>query len=271
MSERDAASAGQISDPAAEIYETFFVPALFGQWTDTVLDAAGLVAGEDVLDVGCGTGVLARAAARRLDGSGSVTGVDINDGMLAIASRTADAVAWHRAPAERLPFSDRSFDRVVSQFAAMFFADQQASLREMVRVTRPGGSITLATWASIDQSPGYAAMIELLQRLFGDEAAAALMAPFTLGSEAELRRVTRATLPEVVITRHSGTARFDSLEAWVHTDIRGWTLADMIDDEQYATLLAAAKTDLADFVDADGRVSFPAPALVATSSRPADD
>ena len=72
---------------------------------------------------------------------------------------------------------------MVSQFAVMFFADKKAGLQEMARVARPGGTITIATWASIDQSPGYAAMAHLLQRLFGDEAANALMAPFSLGTE----------------------------------------------------------------------------------------
>lgn len=265
MSELDAATTGQVTATAAETYEAFFVPALFGQWPDRVLDAAGLAAGDDVLDVGCGTGIVARAAAQRLDSSGSVTGIDLNDGMLAVARRAPERVTWHHGPAELLPFRSRSFDRVVSQFALMFFTDQTAAIAEMARVTRPGGTITIATWASIDQTPGYAAMAHLLQRLFGDEAATALMAPFTLGTEAKLRDVIDKTLPDATVTLHPGLARFDSLEAWVHTDVRGWTLADMIDDDQYAQLLAAAKGELADFVDDNGQVCFGAPALIATA------
>ena len=88
MNELDAATHGQVNQSAAEVYEAFFVPALFGQWPERVLDAAGLSPGDDVLDVGCGTGILARAAARRLNDSGSVTGIDINDGMLTIARRS---------------------------------------------------------------------------------------------------------------------------------------------------------------------------------------
>ena len=68
-----------------------------------------------------------------------------------------------------------------------------------------------------------------------------------------------------VVTRHEGTARFDSLEAWVHTDVRGWTLDGMIDDED-AELLAAAEADLAGFVDGDGQIRFPAPALIAAGA-----
>jgi ubiquinone/menaquinone biosynthesis C-methylase UbiE len=265
MSELDAATYGQVNRSAAEIYETFFVPALFGQWPEHVLDRAGLSTADDVLDVGCGTGILARAAARRLDGSGSVTGIDINDGMLTTARRTPEPVIWRHGPAESLPFPDQSFDRVVSQFALMFFVGQATSITEMARVARPGGTITIATWASIDQSPGYAAMIHLLQRLFGDQAANALAAPFTLGTEDKLHDLIDKILPNVTVTCHHGQARFDSLDAWVHTDVRGWTLADMITDDQYAQLLAAAKTELAHFVDDNGHVRFPAPALIATA------
>ena len=268
MNEPDTATHGQVNRSAAEIYEAFFVPALFGQWPEHVLDTAGISPGDDVLDVGCGTGILSRAAARSLDGRGSVTGIDINEGMLTIAQRTTEPVTWRQAPAEQLPFPNHSFDRVVSQFALMFFADQATSLTEMARVTRPGGTITIATWASIDQSPGYAAMVELLQRLFGDEAATALMAPFTLGTENMLSDLIAETFPDLTVTLHQGQARFDSLEAWVHTDVRGWTLAEMITDDQYAQLLTSARTELADFVDENGRVRFPAPALIATAPAP---
>ncbi len=270
MTELHATTHGQVNRSAAEIYEDFFVPALFGQWPERVLRSAGLTAGHDVLDVGCGTGILARQAARHLGGTGSITGVDINEGMLAVARRATEPVTWRHAAAERLPFPDRAFDRVFSQFALMFFADRAAALREMARVTRSGGTITLTTWAGIDLSPGYAAMVDLLRRLIGDDAAAALMAPFTLGTEDELRSVIDPVLPVATVTRHDGVACFESVEAWVYTDVRGWTLADTIDDDQYALLLAAAETELADFVDDTGQVRFRAPALVVVAPVPDD-
>jgi hypothetical protein len=67
---------------------------------------------------------------------------------------------------------------------------------------------------------------------------------------------------KVDVRRVDGTARFASIADWVRVDVRGWTLADLIDDQQFAELLAAARTDLRRFAAADGRVEFPAPALV---------
>lgn len=260
------ADRGQVLASAAEVYEEFFVPALFGQWPDQVLEAAAVAEGHRVLDVGCGTGVLARAAVHRLRGTGQVVGLDPNDGMLSVARRASATVEWRTGVAEALPFDDATFDRVVSQFALMFFTDRQAALAEMARVLAPGGRLAVATWASLDDTPGYAAMVDLLRDVCGDDAAAALTAPFAVGDPVELRDLVSRALPDVVVTRHDGVARFASIDAWLHTDIRGWTLADMIDDEQYATLLAHAHEALARFTDGRGRVRLPAPALIAAAT-----
>lgn len=263
--ETDAAT-GQVSASAAEIYQDFFVPAIFAQWPDRILDIAGLVAGDDVIDVGCGTGVLAAAAAARLDGTGSVVGLDANEGMLEVARRSSADVSWRLGTAESLPYPDSSFDRVVSQFALMFFEDAERAIGEMARVARAGGSVTVATWARVEESPGYASMVSLLGRLFGDREAEALLAPFTIGTSDRLAELLSAHFGDVSVRRSEGWARFDSLESWVHTDVRGWTLAGMIDDEQYERLLVAAHDELAEFVADDGSVRFAAPALVGTAT-----
>ncbi|MDJ0771740.1 MAG: methyltransferase domain-containing protein [Ilumatobacter sp.] len=259
------AERGQVVAEAAVVYDEFFVPALFGQWPGHVLDRASVAEGHDVLDVGCGTGVLARAAAGRVGTSGTVTGVDPNPGMLSVARRSAEPVEWVDGAAEDLPFDDAAFDRIVSQFALMFFDDRSAGLASMARALRTGGSIAIATWSPLDRVPGYAAMVELLDRMFGSDAALALAAPFVLGDHAELTELVGDHFERVEIVEQPGTARFESIEAWMHTDIRGWTLADMIDDEQYGELVAAAERDLARFVGRDGAVEFDAPAVITTA------
>ncbi|NNF09781.1 MAG: methyltransferase domain-containing protein [Acidimicrobiia bacterium] len=259
------AQRGQVIQSAAEVYEEFFVPALFGQWPPQMLDAAGVSEGDRVLDVGCGTGVLARAAVQRVGKRGRVAGVDPNDGMLAVARRLGPKVAWKNGVAEHLPYPDASFDHVVSQFALMFFADPHAALAEMARVLSPGRSVAIATWASLDTTPGYAAMVELLGELFGNDAADALRAPFLLGEPERVRELVATAFPNPVVLTRDGTARFESIEAWVHTDVRGWTLAGMINDDEYEELLRQATRRLTRFSDAHGRVVFPAPALITTA------
>lgn len=264
----DDTSQGQVTRGAAEIYEEFFVPALFQEWAPRVADAARLTPGERVLDVACGTGVLAREAAWRVAPAGSVVGLDRNEGMLAVARREAPRIEWRLGMAEELPFTDGAFDAVVSQFGLMFFEDPVAALREMWRVLRPGGRLAVAVWGALDHSPGYAGMVALLLRLFGERVANELRAPFALGDPETLRSLfARAGVPGVEIRTPDGTAGFPSLEAWVRTDVKGWTLADLIDDAQYWTLLREAGRELSRHVGPDGTVAFRCPAHVATATR----
>src|SRR5262245_39607483 len=101
----------------AMIYDELFVPALFAQWGPRMAQVAAVGAGDSVLDVGCGTGVLACAAAERVVPGGHVVGIDPNEQMLAIARGKRADVDWQTGRAEDLPFDNASFDAVVSQFA----------------------------------------------------------------------------------------------------------------------------------------------------------
>ena len=257
---------GQVSNNAAEVYEEFFVPALFQDWTDIVVDAAGVKSGQRVLDVACGTGVLSRTAAERVGETGSVTGLDINEGMLAVARQKAPQINWRQGNAEDLPFDDNSFDAVVSQFGLMFFEDRPAAIREMMRVLRPGKRMGIAVWSLLDDTPGYAAMVDLLQRLFGDDYADGIRMPYNLGDTRLLDKlVADAGIQHFEIKTHPGTVHFPSLDGWLYTDIKGWVLADMIDDEQFELLRREAQTALAEFVLDDDSVEFSSPAHIITA------
>jgi len=264
----DDVQQGQVTRSAADVYEEFFVPALFAPWSAPVAEAAGIAPGQDVLDVACGTGVLAREAARRVQPGGTVTGLDRNDGMLAVARRKAPGIDWRHGLAEQLPFEDGRFDAVVSQFGLMFFEDRARALAEMWRVLKPGGRLAVAVWDSLERTPGYAAMTALLHELFGEQIAEALRAPYCLGDPRALAALAaQAGIPAQVTTRQD-VVRFPSIDAWVRTDVKGWTLADMIDDRQYQLLQQKAPKALARFVQPDGTVLFDGPAHILYATRP---
>lgn len=259
---------GQVTNSAAEIYDAFFVPALFEEWPQHLIRAAGINDAADVLDVACGTGVLARAVRQQVGQAGRVVGIDINPSMLAVARSRSTNIEWYEGSAEDLPFVTSEFDSVVSQFGLMFFADRRRALREMVRILRHGGRLAIAVWASLEATPGYAAMVRLLARLFGDDTAEGLRAPYVLGNRDQLAGLFEGLqLVGLQIETRLGHAQFPSVEAWVHTDIKGWTLADAIDDVQFGVLLAQAKNDLAQFVQPDGSVRFDAPAHIVSARK----
>jgi SAM-dependent methyltransferase len=255
---------GQVAGSAAEVYDSFFVPALFGQWPPVLIAAAGVGSGDRVLDVGCGTGIVAAAAAERVGPEGRVAALDPNAPMLDVARRRPEPVTWQEGTAEAMPFGDEDFDRVLSAFALMFFTDREQALAEMARVLVPDGVVAVATWCSADRSPGYATLIDLVGRIVGPEGAVALEAPFCLGDPAELSDLLAGSFEDVRVTEHAGVARFESIASWMHTDVRGWTLAGLVDDVTFDRLVDAARVELARFTDSSGQVEFPAPALVAT-------
>ncbi len=264
MSSRIAA--GQVSTSAARIYECSLVPALFDQWVEPMLEAVRVGVGDRLLDVGTGTGVLARAALGRVGATGHVIAVDPNEGMLAVASELAPGLDIRRGSAEQLPLADSEIDCLTCQFVMMFVADRVRAVDEMARVLRPGGRLAVATWAAVEELPGFAAMVDLFADVLGEWAADALRAPFCIGSADELAQLLSRRFPDVAVRRHEGQARFASLDDWVSTEIRGWTLADDVDEGQLQRLRAAAVTRLGQFVVDDGSVGFAAPALIATAT-----
>ena len=255
--------------PAA-VYDESFVPALFAQWGPVVAEAAAIRPGQRVLDVACGTGALTSAVAERVGPQGSVVGLDVNPEMLEVARRKLARIEWREAPAEALPFPDTAFDAVVSQFGLMFFTDRVAALREMWRVLRPGGRLAVAVFAAVEESPGYTALVDLLDRLFGEAVGDGLRAPFVLGDPGQLQDLaTAAGIADARVTRHMGTVDFPSIEALVATERACiWTLGGMLDGGQFDRLRQAARPALAPFVTAEGRVQFELPALILEARRP---
>ncbi len=254
----------------AEAYEALHVPALFGEWAPRVLDAAKVGTGHAVLDVACGTGILARTAARRVGSSGRVVGVDPNPGMLVVAERLDDTIDWRQGTAEELPVEDRSFDRVVSQFGIMFFPDPERAVQEMVRALAPGGRFAIAVWDSLENTPAYAREVDLLHRMAGPGAADALRAPFVLGDRGAVQQMIEgAASSPVDASTVEGRGRFPGVRSMVEADLRGWlpVMGVELDEELIVAILAAAEEELAEFVAPDGRTDFLSPAHIFSGRR----
>jgi len=253
----------------AEVYDEMFVPALFQRWGPIIADAAGIGLGDSVLDVACGTGVLACAALDRVGPRGTVVGLDPNADMLSVARRNSMRVEWREGRAESLPFPDGSFDAVVSQFGLMFFDDRPAALREMMRVLRPGGRMAVAVCDAVDHSPGYAALANLLQQLFGKRTADAFRAPFVLGDPERLLSICGAAgIVDAKVARHNGSVRFASIKALISTERACiWTLGGMLDAAQFTELLKEAERAFQPFVAGDGAITFAMPALIITARK----
>jgi len=250
--------------PPAEVYEAEFVPALFLPFGRLVADAAGIFAGQRVLDVACGTGALTRTVAERVGPAGAVLGLDANPEMLAVARRLDAPIEWIEGRAEALPLPDASVDAVVSQFGLMFFDDRAGALREMRRVLRPGGRLAVAVCDAVERSPGYGALAALLQTLFGERVAGAFRAPFAIGDPALLGALAQqAGLAHAEVLRRSATVRFASVDALVSTERACvWTLGGLLDDAQFERLSHGARHALAPFVQRDGSVAFEMPVLI---------
>lgn len=258
----------QVSTDAAEVYESCFVPAIFGAWAGPVAEAAGIRTSNKVLDVGCGTGVLAREALRRVGQDGQVAGLDLNAGMLAVAARAEPGIEWRQGNAASLPFEDGIFDVVVSQFALMYFPDRVVSLRDMWRTLAPGGRLALAVWAPIGHARGYQILAEIAARQCGRKAADVLAAPFVLGDRAELAKLfVESGIPNANVTLHEGSIRFPSVREFIRIEVKGSPLADMLSDDAMGALAVESERALAEFVVPSGEIIMPMDAHIVTANK----
>jgi SAM-dependent methyltransferase len=259
----------QVSGDAAEVYEKCFVPAIFGRWAPQIADAARLASEDRVLDVGCGTGVLSRAAADRVADESQVTGLDLNEGMLAVARRLRPQIDWRQGDATKLPLPAESYDVVMSQFSLMYFPDRTAAIREMVRVLRPGGRLAVAVWGPYERATGYVIVTEIAKRRCGQAAADVLTAPFVLGEEDALRVLFQeAGVDEPNIELLDGTISFPSIETFVETEVKGSPLEPLFSEESYRGFMQEAKERLLQFSIEGGEVVMPMDAFVITARKP---
>jgi ubiquinone/menaquinone biosynthesis C-methylase UbiE len=188
--------------------------------------------GERILDIACGTGIVARLAAERI-GAGQVVGLDLNPGMLAVArsvsGRHHPPIEWQQGSALELPFRDGSFDVALCQLGLQFFPDRTVALREMLRVLVPGGRLALSVYSAIERTPVALALVQALDQHLGPGASAVKRSEHALADADELKRlVADAGFTDVTLEPVTQTIRFASPRDYVRLQIAATPMTAMV-------------------------------------------
>ncbi|HEY8599027.1 MAG TPA: methyltransferase domain-containing protein [Thermomicrobiales bacterium] len=254
-----------------DIYERLIAPAIFTPWTRDLVALAAVRPGERVLDLACGTGVVARAVAAQPNGAGPIVGLDTSPSMLATARAVAAElpIAWREGDAVALPFADGAFDVVLCQQGLQFMADKRAALAEAYRVLAPGGRALLSVWRPTRDTPGWRALEEALARRVG--AATAALPPFSLGDARALRALlVGAGFRDIRVRTEVHLSRFPSADAFVRAVVAGApTMLGPLaaqGEGALAEIVAEVGEALATSHDDDG-LAFPQPSNVATAHK----
>jgi ubiquinone/menaquinone biosynthesis C-methylase UbiE len=188
------------------MYETSVVPKLFRPWAELLLDRAELQPTHSVLDVACGTGIVARLVRERQKRAGKVVGVDVSAPMLAVARDIEPGIDWRQGDAAALPVGrGEQFDRVLCQQGIQFFSDRAAAVRELKRVTAPGGLLLAAVWCSTQTMP----VFESLQRIAERHVGSILDQRYAYGDAQALKRLlTDGGFRDVRVDEVSLVSRF---------------------------------------------------------------
>lgn len=250
-------------------YERFFVPAIGAPLAADLVRHAALREGERVLDVACGTGVVARLAARKVGATGAVAGLDVNPGMLAVARSATPRdmrIEWHEASAEQMPFPDASFDVVLCQMGLQFIPDKQAALREMRRVLVPGGRLVLNLPGPTPRM--FTIMEDALARHVGAEAAGFVNVVFSLHDTGEIRElVGRAGFHDVTVRSDTKPLRLPAPDEFLWQYVLSTPLVGAIaraGDESCSSLEREVVEKWKDFAD-DNALNLNVRVAVATA------
>jgi ubiquinone/menaquinone biosynthesis C-methylase UbiE len=264
----------QLDGSAPELYERYLVPAITQKWADDLVDRSQPSTGEKVLDVACGTGVVARSASKRMH-QGHVTGLDLNRGMLAVARTLINdgaPIEWIEGSALDLPFPDKRFDLVLCQLGLQFFPDPDRALREMRRVLSPSGRVALSVYSPIERTPGANAFVLALDLVLGAHASSIKRGEHSFKAPDELRKLMiDAGFTEVKVQTVVQHIAFPSVLDYVRFQLLATPMAALLSNRDEANRQAVIKTvaqETANFsepamLEGDG-FSFPQEAYVGT-------
>lgn len=259
------------SGSGPENYQRYFVPAIGEPFAQDLMVAADLRRGERVLDVACGTGIVAQLAADRVGPEGTVAGLDINPGMLAVARSVTSphqAITWHQGSAESMPLPDAAFDVVVCQLGLQFMMDKAAALREMHRVQAPGGRLILSVTGPTP--PSFVIFDRALSQHISPASSSFVHAVFSLYQPEELRELVGAAgFHKVAVRTVARKLVLPTPRAFLWQYIHSTPLIDAlahVNDERRAALEQDVVTSWQPFVE-DGAMTVTPPLVLVTAQK----
>lgn len=263
----------QLDEGGARGYEANLVATFLDDWAVDLVARLAPRAGEALLDVGTGTGIVPRRAAEHLGPDGTIDAVDVNPNMLAVATELCaglePSVAFRQGRAEALPYDDASFDIVTAQ-QMLQFTDAPVALAEMARVARPGARLGVSTCRSLDHQPGYRALVATLERVLGVSAADIIASPYALGDSRELVALAEAAgFADVATIIAVTSTRFPSAAAFLRAETASSPLGDVttsLDVDVLGALIDELEVALAPHRDDEGIV-FPFETVTVTATR----
>jgi ubiquinone/menaquinone biosynthesis C-methylase UbiE len=258
---------------APELYERYLVPAITSVWATDLLDRVGPRRGESVLDIACGTGVVARLAEQR-GHDGRLVGIDLNTAMLAVARAKSATVDWVEGSALDLPFDANSFDVVLCQLGLQFFPDRPLALREMVRVLKSGGRAGLSVYSAIERMPAAHAFVQALDKYLGADSSRTKRSEHLSCNAQEVGTWAKQAGFDVVnVATVAKQITFPSMLDYVRFQLTATPMVALLkekDAEERERLIGSIAADAASRVDpltlAAGTLTFSQESFVVTAS-----
>jgi ubiquinone/menaquinone biosynthesis C-methylase UbiE len=260
----------QLSMKAAELYERCPARYILGPWAPLLVETARLSSGERVLDVACGTGVVARAAAERVGPRGRVVGIDLNPGMIAVAQSLpaiyGAPIEWLERSALDLGLDNASFDVVLCQQGLQFFPDKAVALREMRRVLADNGRLALSVWNTVGLYN--TAVSAALAQFLSHDIATRFNASRNTPAPDELRRlIAEAGFSDVEVSVGRINVHLPRIDKFVLDHLAATPVASSVasaDAEARKQIGASVMQELLSYADGDG-VTYPEETHVVTA------
>jgi ubiquinone/menaquinone biosynthesis C-methylase UbiE len=263
-------TSADLSNPAVA-YERCLVEPLFRPFAALLLDLTEVAAGDTVLDVACGTGIVARLAAERIGNPRQVTGIDQSRGMLQVAREVDPRIDWREGNASHLPLAEgEAFDVVLCSQALQFFPERGPAVRQMHGALKPAGRLGLTTWSSL--TGGFLHDLHLIaerrlgpivdrRHVFGEALPMRQLLETAGFRNIEIETVTRrVTFPD------PGSFLYLNSRALVGMSLRASTLSERSKHQLLEQLVSESADAARVHTTADG-LTFPIGSLVATGRR----